>query len=326
MDLDQMITAAAPADRIPPDAADSAEAGRLYQAIVTGRQTSPPRAGRRRYAVWAAASTATAGAAAGAILVTGLGAAPAPSRPAAGPASPAAAALGRIALTAARTPVAAMPGHGRYLYVKIIAGNRFSVASTGGATKSGICAQTIREWAAADGSGRLAAGRPAATCLGSVRSSAFRKGSGPDGYIYPGARALPTDPAALRRFIVRHFENGRFTPAATFQFAGTFLDAGAPPPVRAALYRLISRLPGVSSLGRMTDRLGRPGIGFGFTQYGVRDVLIADPVTSAVLEREGVVAGPGPAAAGPWRKTGAVINYTVYVTSGVTGSDLVPPG
>jgi hypothetical protein len=68
----------------------------------------------------------------------------------------------------------------------------------------------------------------------------------------------------------------------------------------------------------MTDPLGRHGTGVGFTEYGVRDVLIFDPATSAVLEREGVVVDPGQVAAG--LPAGAVINYTVYETSGVVGS------
>jgi hypothetical protein len=52
------------------------------------------------------------------------------------------------------------------------------------------------------------------------------------------------------------------------------MPSSAPPRVRAALYRLIENLPGIESLGPMTDKLGRHGIGVGFTQYGVRDMLI----------------------------------------------------
>jgi hypothetical protein len=328
MDLDQMIAVAAPARRIPQDAADSAEAGRLYQAIVTGRPTSPPRARRRRRAVWVMASTAIAGAAAGTLLVAGLGAAPGSPPLVTGLTSPATVALlDRIALTAARTPVMVMPGHGKYLYIKVIDESRGSSTSASG-TISGVCVQTIQDWAAADGSGRQVASRPAATCYGYEPSYIFRKNPGPDNYIYPGARSLPTDPASLERFIESHFQNGAVDAGATFEFAGTFLDAGAPPPVRAALYRLIALLPGVKVLGPMTDRLGRPGIGLGFTEYGVRDVLIVDPATSAVLEREGVVVGRNPFGTEnePWWKIGTVINYTIYVTSGVTNSDRVPPG
>ena len=55
---------------------------------------------------------------------------------------------------------------------------------------------------------------------------------------------------------------------------------------------MIENLPGIESLGPMTDKIGRHGIGVGFTAYGVQDVLIFDRATSAVLEREGVAADP----------------------------------
>ena len=61
----------------------------------------------------------------------------------------------------------------------------------------------------------------------------------------------------------------------------------------------------------------------GYTQYGVRDVLIFDPATSAVLEREGIAVDPAQISVPPgWARhgTGEVINYTVYVTSGVVNS------
>jgi hypothetical protein len=70
----------------------------------------------------------------------------------------------------------------------------------------------------------------------------------------------------------------------------------------------------------------------GFTQYGVRDVLIFDPATSAVLEREGIVADPSqvsiPPRSAPY-SAGTVINYTVYQASGVANSITampIPPG
>jgi len=81
----------------------------------------------------------------------------------------------------------------------------------------------------------------------------------------------------------------------------------------------------------MTDKLGRHGIGVGLTQYGVRDLLILDPATSAILQREGVVVSPQDAATPQGKaelrqlRIGTVINYTVYLTSGVTGSPTATP-
>ena len=222
----------------------------------------------------------------------------------------AAAVLNQAALTAARQPAVAVPGPGQYVYVETIEGQRDG---------AGICVQTVRVWTAPDGSGREVASAPTgAFCDGGIPSQTFAKGQG------IVTADLPTDPARLEQFIVRHFEGGgREDVAATFDFAGTFLQAGAPPQVRAALYRLIQGLPGIEALGPMTDRLGRHGIGVGFTQYGVRDVLIFDPATSAVLEREGIAVDPAKIDMPPGQarfSAGEVINYTVYEASGVVNS------
>jgi hypothetical protein len=55
----------------------------------------------------------------------------------------------------------------------------------------------------------------------------------------------------------------------------------------------------------------------------VRDVLIFDPATSAVLEREGIAVDPAQIDMPPGQarfSAGEVINYTVYEASGVVNS------
>ncbi|HEX9356476.1 MAG TPA: hypothetical protein VF933_22005, partial [Streptosporangiaceae bacterium] len=167
-------------------------------------------------------------------------------------------------------------------------------------------------------------GAPAGPCSdGVIPSQTFPKGQKVDLTVYPRAADLPTSPAALEQFIARHFNGGHQDAAAAFEFAGTFLQSGAPPRVRAALYRMIENLPGIESLGPMTDKLGRHGIGVGLTGYGVRDVLIFDPATSAVLEREGIAVHPSQILVPPGAPkfvAGELINYTVYKASGVVNS------
>jgi hypothetical protein len=239
----------------------------------------------------------------------------------------AAAALNNAARSAARQPASVVAGPGRYLYVEAIEGQRMSV-SVGGTSRSALCVRTVRDWAAADGSGRQVSGDPSPAWCDISPSQSFPAGQEIDGEVYPGARDLPADATQLKQFIVAHYEGGKSDDDATFQFAGTFLQAGATPQVRAALYRMIATFPKVESLGPMTDMLGRRGIGVGMTSYGVRDVLIFDPATSAVLEREGVVADP---AAMAWPKdsarlpVGATINYTVYKSSAVVSSLTAAP-
>ena len=296
MDLDTMLDEAAPARHVRLDGPDSPAAVSLYRQIIA----QPPAAARARRRYRLAVPVI-----AGACAIVALAFISVPARHD----TTAAAVLGQAALTAARQPAVAVPGPGQYVYVETIEGQRDG---------AGICVQTVRVWTAPDGSGREVASAPTgAFCDGGIPSQTFAKGQG------IVTADLPTDPARLEQFIVRHFEGGPEDVAATFDFAGTFLQAGAPPQVRAALYRLIQGLPGIEALGPMIDRLGRHGIGVGFTQYGVRDVLIFDPATTAVLEREGIAVDPAKIDMPPGQarfSAGEVINYTVYEASGVVNS------
>jgi hypothetical protein len=325
MDLDTMLAQAAPARHARLDGPDSPAAVSLYRRITA----QPPAAGpaRRGRRIALAGLTGAAIAAAGAtVALIIIPASPTPSRHSEGGA---AAVLARAARTAARQPAAGIAGPGRYLYVETIEGQRNS-GTASRPTTSGICVQTVQVWAAPDGSGRAVASAPTGPCSdGVIPSQTFPKGQQIDLTVYPRAADLPRNPPGLERFIARHFNGGKQDAAAAFQFAGTFLQSGAPPRVRAALYRLIENLPGIESLGPMTDKLGRHGLGVSFTEHGVRDVLIFDPATSAVLEREGIAAHPSqipvPPGSAPFRSN-ELINYTVYKASGVVNSiTAVPP-
>jgi hypothetical protein len=333
MDLDTMLAEAAPARLASLDEPDSPAAVRLYQRITAQPPVAPPVWRRHRFttAVILGAAAAGVSAVVAIALLPGSPAEPVTPRSSARPDAAAAAVLGQAALTAARQPAGAVARPGQYVYVEAIEGQRSAVGFVQGkqpVMRSGICVQTVQDWAAPDGSGRQVVSAPAASCAGSIPSQTFPKGQEIDGEVFAQVAQLPTDPAALQRFIAAHFQGGQAIPGATFEFAGTFLQSGARPEVRAALYRLIESLPGIEALGPMTDKLGRHGVGVGFTEYGVRDVLIFDPVTSAVLEREGVVVEPSQVTVPPGMahyRLGEVINYTVYLASGVVNSITAVP-
>ncbi len=286
------------------------------------RAEDPAHERRRRFVVSAVSGAAVAGVTAAVALAL------IPGSPVAldTPDTAAAAVLGHAAVTAGRQPAGTVAGPGQYTYAESLQENRMESQGQGTSVQKILCVQTVQDWVAPDGSGRQVASMPS-YCHGAGIPHFMTFSNGQllaDGLLYSGVADLPTEPATLEHFIVQHFEGGVTQAGATFQFGGTFLQPGAPPAVRAALYRLIGSLPGVQSLGPMNDELGRHGIGVGFTQYGVRDVLIFDPATSAVLEREGVVVNPSQAMAG--LPAGAVIDYTVYVASGVVNSiTAVPP-
>ena len=210
------------------------------------------------------------------------------------PDSAAAAVLGQAAVTASGQPATPAAGPGQYEYVKVIEEQRGRErdAKIGDKTSRGrhvtSCRPSSTGWHPTALAGCRPSGGPS---CGFPTSETFTAGQADDS-VYPDAAALPTDPAALEQIIVQKYEGGKADAGATFHFAGTILQSGGPPKVRAALYRLIESLPGVQLLGSMTDKLGRHGIAVGYTQYGIRDTLIFDPATSAVLEREGVVVDP----------------------------------
>lgn len=325
MDLETLLTEAAPARRVIIDGPESPAARRLYQRITSQAPGKAP--ARHRYLARGITGVAIAGAAAIVATTVIPGSPTSPGYPE----SAAAAVLQAAAVTANQQPAAGTAGPGQYEYVKTIQAQRLAVG-TGNATTTSwqacLDVQTVQDWAAPDGSGRETATAPS-RCGGIPATQTFPQGQEIDGAVYPGAAELPADPVALKRFIEHHFEGGKPTADATFDFAGTFLQAGAPPAVRAALYQLIESLPGVESLGSLTDQLGRQGTGVGYTSHGIRDVLIFDPSTSAVLEREGVVVDPAAVVTGPGEApvhAGEVWNYTVYVESGVVSSITALPG
>lgn len=335
MDLETMLTEAAPRRQAPAEGPDSLAAVLLYQRIVGQAQGG---AKRRRW-VWRGFANATmlkaaviTAAVVAASIIMALVLIPGPISSFGQPDTAAAAVLDRAAVTATRQPAGLTPGPGQYVYVKTLVGGHGVImpASWRSLTppigRPCVYTQTAQFWVASDGSGReLGSTSP---CQGSdVQTQTFAAGS-QNMEVYPYAASLPTDPAALEKFIERQYESGATDDAGTFHFAGTFLQSGAPPNVRAALYRLIASLPGVEWLGPMTDRLGRLGVGVGYTGYGIRDVLIFDPATSAVLEREGVaVAYLSPAVTRePAIWPGEVVNYTVYAKSAVVNSITALPG
>jgi hypothetical protein len=237
-----------------------------------------------------------------------------------GPPAPVAAVLAAAAVRAAHGAGAGQPpGPGQYLYVKEVVAK-----GLGAAQGCAAAPMTAQAWVAADGSGRQI-GRFPAPCGKLNFDQAYRKGGlSWQLYGYVQAGSLPTDPAALQRAIVQRFEHGHSRPSATFVYAATFLNAGSPPALRAALYRVIESLPRVQNLGPVRDRLGRPGQGIGLVTAGARDELIFDPGSTSVLEEETVAAGP-PQAGNNQLPVGTVLQYTLYVHQGVVNSTRATP-
>ena len=128
---------------------------------------------------------------------------------------------------------------------------------------------------------------------------------------------LPSHPDALFATLRARAEgNANGVYAEMFTLVGDALrETDASPALRASLYEVAARIPGVELLGATTDRAGRRGVSVAYSNSHnhQRDELIFDPKTSALLEEE-TVALEGNVFDYP---AGTVTGYATYVASGV---------
>ena len=356
MDLDTLLADADPAHRADLDGPESAAAARLYRQITTSpyrtRRTGRRRA-RRAATSWSLAGLASAGLASAGLPVVvllailllavlpGSPATPAGTahRPPAQAAVTVADLLARVANVAARRPPGAVPGAGQYAYTKVL---------LSGVAGSAIPAGTaqVQVWLSYAGAGRFSARICDPGCQDIAKKVPAERNSLAAFAVFGfplvsprSAAGLPADVAALQRAIAVDWvpQLAGYTGArGIFDAAGSFLAAVAQPGLRAALYRMIKGLPGIKNLGPMTDRLGRPGVGVGLDAHGVRDELIFDPGTSAVLQEESVVVarrgvhyGARPASLPkknpPFYPKHTVLSCVVYATTGIVNSLTAQP-
>jgi hypothetical protein len=102
-------------------------------------------------------------------------------------------------------------------------------------------------------------------------------------------RQLPTDPDELYATIYDSaVGHGNSTDAEMFTLVADALRDPASPALRAALYDVAARIPGVELVGPATDRLGRHGVAVASVDGKIheRHELIFDPKTSALLGEE----------------------------------------
>jgi hypothetical protein len=149
---------------------------------------------------------------------------------------------------------------------------------------------------------------------------------------------LPTDPVKLKAWLAAD-RNGQSADHDMDDFdlfgvaEAILTETPVRPAVRAATYRMLADLPGVSLVGPVTDQHGRPGIGISFIEHlfapGAwrEDRIIIDERTGGVLalEQWSLGTGDSPAAIGD------LVHYSLTVTDertnvGPTGFEPMPPG
>ena len=109
--------------------------------------------------------------------------------------------------------------------------------------------------------------------------------------------AMPLDPAALRKYLIAHYEGPVFPqdppsdpPTANdviFAHAMSYLwNPSTPPDLRAALFRLLAQMPAVQVDPSAHDMLGRPAVKITWTASDTTVYAIyEDPTTGTVLEQ-----------------------------------------
>jgi hypothetical protein len=334
-DPDRTLDRLAAANPVTSDRVDGAhrstQAERLLAEIVAGRRkpsVGPGRVGNRtRWIVSAAA-----------VLVLVVSISVAAQQIGERPASAQELLLRTANVAAARRAPSA---DGTYIYTNIRK-DQINTSREGGATWSVVVPSVEEAWVARDGSGRLrsvigefrflgprdrerweASGRP------DIPSGASDDIFPPGSLAYVDTTALPTDTAPLTRALEEDVASQNVPEAvAVFLRTGELLArSDAPPALRAALYRVASRLPGVELIGETTDPEGRTGVAVGMTYEesgsAVRVLMVFEPDTSVLLAQERILLEPA-----SWvdASPGTRLSFVAYLASGRTDSvDVVPP-
>jgi hypothetical protein len=154
-------------------------------------------------------------------------------------------------------------------------------------------------------------------------------------------RRLPTDPAALRGWLLKvirkqGLDKDGEAAVAKMLFAGLtnlLFTTPVPPAVRAAAYRVLAQVPGVRSLGATTDPEGRKGVAVSIDTNNVAEEqqadsggptevrLLFDPATGRTLSTQ--TRAVRPADYRSWVPAGAVVDYDAL--SGERWTDEQPP-
>lgn len=301
MDEMQLLVAQRPTVDPPSDLVRARARGQLEALFDTAPETTDvrhlrpraPRRGRRRL-VRAVAAGMVAAAIAG-LVVTSISGSDSPA---------AASVLQRAAVTASAQSA---PPPGAVLYTRSIGLVSVDSIDDGQMTSSSNVV-TTESWIAPDGSACVRS-------TGDAAPSDERYGPGPCGLAREDFSRWPTTPSAVADKLASGI-NGPADPAPVEMFSrasDTLRATGAPPAVRAALYRVLAELPGVELLGTTSDHEGRPGTGVAITAHGNRTVLIFDPRTSQVLAEEIVDVA-----------NGDLVAWTSYLETSYV--DSIPPG
>ena len=153
---------------------------------------------------------------------------------------------------------------------------------------------------------------------------------------YTDLRQLPGDQAELSKMLIRLWNDeggARENNQASWMFTqvGNLITYPVSNTVRASAYRILAGLPGITSLGAVTDPLGRGGVGVALPAQQYNDLgveqqqLIVDPASSTILAQQTVLLTPSALANDAGMKAGTVLYYTATTHIGWTDQQAAIP-
>ncbi|MGI5170910.1 CU044_5270 family protein [Spirillospora sp. CA-253888] len=303
MDEIQMI--ATMLDEPPTPESEAAVRHRLLNGMrEPGR---PARRTWRRPALWGGFGLAATAAAVTGAVVLSSGTTPRAPDPDGGPAAQPMSA--RTVLLAAAERAEAAPAGGKYWHVLRVQSRTFYNAREDYRV---FGQQLIGQWSRPDGRSWTGYRGLGAVPVSAEDAPAFRRAGSPDPnpisptltrgtgtktflvcdreMTFKQVQALPTDPgklgSALKRAIPRDHPTAGDTADEVVKncVTGLLSSVPAPPKVRAAAYRMLADMPGVTAMGAVTDERGRKGFGLRVrVMKGITDTVIIDQASSLVL-------------------------------------------
>lgn len=159
---------------------------------------------------------------------------------------------------------------------------------------------------------------------------------GPDNVSYDYLQQLPADQTELALLLNKLYQRDggqadTDQPDWMFGQVGNLITFPVSSTVRASAYRILAGLPGITSLGTVTDPLGRTGVGVALPPQDYSDLgeeqqqLIVDPATSTILSQQTVITQPSPLALAAGLKAGTVTDYTATTHIGWTDQPAAYP-
>lgn len=269
--------------------------------------------------------------------------------------------LRRFARVAADAPVGRAPRTGEFVYEKTTDSALVLIVPGDGLQPFAYEISGIQEsWVGVDGSARIVYDEGLPRFPTEADRRAFEAIQGTEAQDYwdshrfgrthektyaPGERgtglpdlsALPTDPEELREMIyAREVMGGPPGDWESFAIAADLLGQGyMSPQLRAAMYEVMSTIPGTELIGPVHDDLGRPGVAIAYTRNGERDEIIFDRSTGKVLGTRTVRAVDDPDALAEYVGTtggqccasllwsGTEAGTVMYTATYIVGSEVV---